>query len=88
MENVRSGFLKLNARDLLRGALVTALTSVLFTLAASLNAGSLPVLSDLQSILVVGLSAGVSYLLKNLVTNSQGQIASTEPPAAPVAPTK
>ena len=80
MTNERSGFLKLNARDLFRGALIAIASPIMFSVAASLQAGCLPGLADLRLIFGVGLSAGLTYLIKNLVTNSTGTIAATEAP--------
>jgi hypothetical protein len=41
---------------------------------ATLDSGALPTLAELKSAGIVGLTAGISYLLKNLLTNSQGVV--------------
>jgi len=69
-----SNFLNLNIDDLVKGFIVAFLSTALTGLIATLDSGALPTLSELKSAGVVGLTAGISYLLKNLLTNSQGVI--------------
>lgn len=69
-----SNFLNLNIDDLLKGFIVAFLSTALTGLIATLDSGALPTLAELKSAGVVGLTAGISYLLKNLLTNSQGVI--------------
>ena len=68
----------LGSRDLVNGLVVAFLSSFLTGLVATLEAGQLPTATELKSSLLVGLAAGISYLLKNLLTNSQGQLLSSE----------
>jgi hypothetical protein len=72
-------FLSLGSRDLIKGAIVTALSTVLTAAVTMLNAGGMPTVTDLKTIGVAGLSAGIAYLLKNFVTNSKGDIGKVEP---------
>jgi VIT1/CCC1 family predicted Fe2+/Mn2+ transporter len=74
----QSVFGTLGTRDLVNGLVVAFLSSFLTGLVATLEAGTLPTLAQLKSSLLVGLAAGVSYLLKNFLTNSQGQLMTTE----------
>lgn len=73
-----SSFGKLNLRDLLNGLVVAFLTASLTGLVQILDSGVLPTLSELKSSVLAGVVASLAYLLKNLVTNSQGQIVKTE----------
>lgn len=69
-----SNLFNLNSQDLLKGFIVAFLSAALTGIVSTLDSGVLPTLSELKSAGVVGLTAGLSYLLKNLLTNSQGQI--------------
>jgi hypothetical protein len=74
-----SKFLNLNWADLGKGLLIAFLTAFLGGVLELLQAGTLPVTwVVLQPILEVSLAAGVSYLLKNLFTNSQGDLMKNE----------
>lgn len=63
-----SKFLSLNLRDILRGVLMTAITAASTGIYQSLDSGALPTLAQLKVSGMVGLAAGLSYLLKNLFT--------------------
>lgn len=71
---MKSKFLSLDWKDALNGFIVAFLSAALTGIITTLDLGVLPTLSELKSAGVVGLTAGLSYLLKNLVTNSQGEI--------------
>lgn len=73
-----SNFLNLNLDDLIKGFVVAFLSSALTGLIVILDNGALPNAAELKSALVVGITSGLSYLLKNLLTNSKGQIAKSE----------
>ena len=73
-----SNFLNLNLDDLIKGFVVAFLSSALTGLIVILDNGALPNATELKSALVVGITSGLSYLLKNLLTNSKGQIAKSE----------
>lgn len=78
-----SKFFNLNWADLGRGLLIAFLTALLGGLLELLQAGTLPTTwAAFQPILELSLAASVSYLLKNLFTNSEGQIAKGEKSAA------
>ena len=79
----QSKFFNLNWADLGKGLLVAFLTALLGGILELLQAGTLPTpWVAFQPILEVSLSAAVAYLLKNLFTNSEGQIAKGEKSAA------
>ena len=69
-----SNFLNLNFDDLVKGFVVAFLSAALTGIVTTLDPGVLPTLAELKSAGIVGLTAGLSYLLKNLLTNSQGEI--------------
>lgn len=69
-----SNLFNLNSQDLLKGFIVAFLSAALTGIVSTLDSGVLPTLAELKSAGVVGLTAGLSYLLKNLLTNSQGEM--------------
>jgi hypothetical protein len=73
---MRSDFGKLNLRDLLHGFIVAVITSVITGAYTALSSGTLPTLTDLQAIGLVGLGAGLAYIGKQLTTNSDGNVGS------------
>ena len=73
-----SPFGKLNLRDLINGLVVAFLTASLTGLVQILDSGVLPTLAELKSAGLAGVVASLAYLLKNLVTNSQGEMAKVE----------
>jgi hypothetical protein len=75
-----SEFLKLNVQDFLKGFVVAAIAAIGTALLPLLDAGTLPSLAQLQAAGIIGITAGLSYLFKNIFTNSNGQIVTPEPP--------
>jgi 4-amino-4-deoxy-L-arabinose transferase-like glycosyltransferase len=73
-----SPFGKLNLRDLINGLVVAFITASLTGLVQVLDSGVLPTLAELKSAGLAGVVASLAYLLKNLVTNSQGEMAKVE----------
>jgi hypothetical protein len=80
-----SDFFKLNSYDVVKGFVVAVLTSILSAVVGTLTNGEFPTLEQFKGIAIVGLSAGVAYLLKNWLTNSQGTLGTAEK-QAPVVP--
>lgn len=74
-----SKFLQVNGRDLIKGVIVAVLASVVTALAAILESGALPTVSQWKSIGMMAAAAGLSYFLKNFLTNSEDKFASPEP---------
>lgn len=74
----QSSFGKLNLRDLLNGLVVAFLTASLTGLITILDSGVLPTLEQLKAAGLAGLVASLAYLLKNLVTNSEGKVGAGE----------
>jgi len=79
----RSRFLNVDWADLGKGLLIAFLTALLGGLLELLQAGEIPTTwAVFQPIFELALAAGVSYLLKNLFTNSEGQLMRGEESAA------
>lgn len=73
-----SEFGKLNWKDIGKGFLVAAGTVVVTGLANSLQSGALPTLNELGVLAVAGLGAGLTYVLKNVFTNSENKLGQAE----------
>lgn len=71
---MKSEFLKLNLKDLGRGAIVAILTAVLIALEPIIQSGDIPDIEQLKAIGIIGISAGVAYLIKNLLTSSKDKL--------------
>ena len=69
-----------NWRDLLHAFIITFLSSSLTGLIQVLDSGMLPTLASMKVHAVVGLTAGLSYVLKVLLENSNGQFMKGEKP--------
>lgn len=74
----KANFGNVNWNDFLKGLLVTVGTAVLGGISTSLVNGALPTVAQLKAIGILALSAGTSYVIKNLLTNSQDQLFTTE----------
>ena len=69
-----SSFTQLNIRDTVNGFLIAFLTTFLTAVVSVLNTNIIPSVADLKGFAIVGITAGVSYLTKNLFTNNQGEL--------------
>jgi len=69
-----SSFFSLNLRDTINGFLIAFLTTFLTAVVSTLNTGVIPSLEDLKGFSIVGVTAGISYLAKNLFSNNQGEL--------------
>jgi hypothetical protein len=79
MNQIFSEFMKLNSNDFVKGLVVAVVSAVLTALQLILtDSGTLPSGEDWKSILNVGLLALISYLLKNFLSNSEGDPLKTE----------
>jgi len=76
---MNSKFLQLNARDFLRGLLVAILTAIITGVINILDAGAVFTWITIKPVLIAGVSAALSYLLKCLATNSQDVMFKREP---------
>jgi hypothetical protein len=75
---MKSTFLSLNGKDLLNGFVVAFLSTALTGIIETLDSGVLPALVELKAAAIVGITSGLSYLLKNLLTNSTGELLTGE----------
>jgi len=66
-----SEFLKLNLKDITKGFILVFLTSLISLLMTYLDASNLPTWAEFLISLKVSSIAGLAYILKNLLTNSQ-----------------
>lgn len=76
---MKSKFLTLNWKDFSRGILIAFLTAVLTGFINILDTGAVFTWVTLKPVLIAGISAALSYLLKCLATNSQDQMFKREP---------
>lgn len=75
---MKSKFLSLDTKDAINGFVVAFLGTALSAVLVTLESGALPTLAELKSAGIIGLTAGLSYLIKNVLTNSNGELAKTE----------
>lgn len=76
---MKSKFLTLDWKDFSRGLLIAFLTAVITGVINILDAGAVFTWVTLKPVLIAGISAALSYLLKCLATNSQDQLLRREP---------
>lgn len=79
---MKSKFLTLDWKDLSRGLLIAFLTAVITGIINILDTGAVFTWATLRPVLIAGISATLSYLLKCLATNSQDQMFKREPKLA------
>ena len=79
---MKSKFLTLDWKDLSRGLLIAFLTAVITGVINILDTGAVFTWETLRPVLIAGISATLSYLLKCLATNSQDQMFKREPKLA------
>jgi hypothetical protein len=79
-----SKFFAINGRDLVKGLIVAVLATVLSSLVTIIEAGQLPTADQWKAIGMMAAGAGLSYFLKNFLTNSEDKFLSPDPkPEAP-----
>jgi len=76
---MKSKFFTLDWKDLSRGLLIAFLTAVLTGVINILDNGAVFTWVTLKPVVIAGISAALSYLLKCLATNSQDQMFKREP---------
>jgi len=76
---MKSKFFTLDTKDFLRGLLIAFLTAVLTGVINTLDTGAVFTWVTMKPVLIAGVSAALSYLLKCLATNSQDQLLRREP---------
>lgn len=76
---MKSDFLTLNARDFIKGIIIVVICSFItgfYQLIA--NGGTINWIT-IKPVVIAAVGAGVSYLTKNLLTNSKGDFMQSEP---------
>lgn len=73
-----SNFFRLNWFDVLKSFLVAFLAALVTSLTASFESGALPTMPEFLLALKIALIAGVSYLIKNVFTNSDNEVLKKE----------
>jgi hypothetical protein len=71
---MNSSFLKLNTKDLFKGALIIVGTAILTAVLPMLQSGKIPTVDELKVVVLASVSAGITYFVKNLFTNSDGNM--------------
>lgn len=79
---MKSKLLTIDCKDLSRGLLIAFLTAVITGVINILDAGSIFTWATMKPVLIAGISAALSYLLKCMATNSQDQMFKREPKLA------
>jgi len=74
----RSKFLQLNLRDFLKGLVLAFITAIITGIYELLQTGAALDWVTLKPVLMVSIAAALSYLIKNLFTNTDGKILSAE----------
>ena len=69
-----SKFLTLNFRDLVHGTLIAFLTVFLGAVLKVTETNQFPLIADLKVYALTGVTAAVSYLIKNIFQNQMGQL--------------
>lgn len=75
----KSALGKLNWKDATKGFVVAVITAVITTVIPMMDKGVLPGIDNLKVAGISGLVAGLSYLIKNVLTNSQDKLLTKEP---------
>ena len=76
---MKSKFFTLDWKDFSRGLLIAFMTAVISGVIEMLDTGAIFTWLTMKPVLIAGVSAALSYLLKCLMTNSQDQMFKREP---------
>lgn len=77
---MKSKLFSLGIKDGVRSLLLSVMTSVGIYLQQILSSGLMPDKSHLRNAAIAGIAAGLSYVIKNFLTNSKDELLKTEPP--------
>ncbi|MBK9389952.1 MAG: hypothetical protein IPN68_07085 [Bacteroidetes bacterium] len=75
---MRSDFLHLNSRDFYKGLIVIILCTFITGIYQVIANGGVLNWETLKPVVIAAAGAGISYLTKNLLTNSQGDFMKVE----------
>ena len=76
---MKSKLFTLDLRDILNGLLIAFLTAMIDGIIKILGSGAVFDWPHVQPVVIAGISAALSYLLKSLLTNSHNQLFTREP---------
>jgi len=76
---MKSKFLTIDTRDILHGFIMAFLTALLTGIIDILQKGAVFDWPSLKPVIIAGVSAALSYLLKCLLSNSHNQLLTREP---------
>lgn len=76
---MKSRLFTLDTRDLINGIFVAFLTALIVGIIEILNDGAIFDWTTIKPVLIAGISAALSYLLKSMSTNSRNQLFTKEP---------
>jgi hypothetical protein len=76
---MKSKLFTIDTRDVLHGLFIAFLTALLTGIIDMLGKGAVFDWPSLKPVLIAGISAALSYLLKCLATNSRNQLFTREP---------
>ena len=83
---MKSKFLKLNAKDIVKAIILTFITALLTGIYQLLQTNTPPTWDLLKPVLITSIAAVIGYLLKNVFTNSSDEFLRREPVATPPPP--
>lgn len=76
---MRSKYLRLNSRDFIKGLIVTTICTLVTGIYQLItNSGEINWIT-VKPVVIAAIGSAVSYLTKNLLTNSQGDFMNSEP---------
>jgi hypothetical protein len=75
---MRSEFLRLNARDFIKGMIVVAICTLITGIYELISNGGAVNWVTFKPVIIAAVGSAVSYLTKNLLTNSNGDFMKTE----------
>jgi hypothetical protein len=76
---MKSKLFTLDSRDILHGLIIAFLTALLTGIVDMLQKGAVFDWTTIKPVLIAGICAALSYLLKCLATNSRNQLFTREP---------
>jgi hypothetical protein len=74
-----SELFNLNIKDYLKSFVVMLITAILTALLPIIQGGQFPTFQEVKGLLLTSLLSGISYLIKNFLTNSRGFLLTKEP---------
>jgi len=77
---MKSNLFSIDMKDGIRGIVMAFFTATGVALQKVLDTGALPDKAGMTTIAIAGTAAGVGYIVKNLLTNSNDKMLTPEPP--------